>query len=88
MFLLNWYRTYTNTDKLPVKQVVAPTMEHQDMMQKLLAVPVKTVVDECRICEDAIPASLLPQHHESCQLVRVLTLNWLDDKEAIWPLVS
>ena len=72
MFLLDWYRTYTQSDKLTVKKDIQPQTEQQP-----LAVHVNTIVDEYKIQEDSIPPSGIPEQHESCKVVRVLTFDLL-----------
>ena len=72
MFLLDWYRTYTQSNKLTVKKDIQPPTEQQP-----LAVHVNTIVDEYNIQEDSIPPSGIPEQHESCKVVRVLTFDLL-----------
>lgn len=72
MFLLDWYRTYTQSNKLTVKKDIKPPTEQQP-----LAVHVNTIVDKYNIQEDSIPPSGIPEQHESCKVVRVLTFDLL-----------
>ena len=70
MFLLKWYRSYTNSDRITVKRNVVPPVERAQPT----SVQLDNTIDNCTIPTQSIPPSAIAPEDDLLHVVRVVNV--------------